>query len=282
MRFLVVALLLFWCRVASAAAVPPSPAGGGHFQIYASGDYAFVAEHDAFDSKNLLKNGFTIELWFYISRPLKALNTATGQPFDKWVMLFKADNYQLTLHPTSAPIVSRGTRGLGGFGPTLRETPSINQWHYVAIIIGKGYVQKAVNTQLWEGQGGFLPLENTDSPLCIGGGLAPLPSTFPGPFLGKPFWMPFTGGFIDEVRISDIVRYPRFENLKGTIKVPPVPFEPDAHTVALWHFDVDGFPGSKWRDASGNGHHLTYHGNYLGVEPVGKLATTWGELKSRR
>ena len=282
MRFLFLAFLLFLCGVVSAAAVPPSPAGGGCFEIYAPGDYAFVADHDDFDLKRLLKNGFTIEMWFYISHPMKALNTATGQPFDKWVMLYKADNYQLSLHPASALIVSRGTRGSGGFGPALRETPSINQWHYVAIIIGKGYVQKVVNTQLREGQGGFLPPKDTDSPLCIGGGLAPLPSTFPGPFLGKPFWVPFTGGFIDEVRISDIVRYPRFENLKGTIKVPLGAFEPDEHTVALWHFDVDDSPGSKWRDASGNGHHLTYHGTSLGVESAGKLATTWGELKLRR
>lgn len=274
MRFLFLAFLFFLCGVASAVAVPPSPAGGGCFEIYAPGDYAFVAEHDDFDSKHLLKNGFTIEMWFYVSRPMSELNTAIAQPFDKWVMLYKADNYQLTLHPTGTPF-SEAPLAPG-------ETPSINQWHYVAIIFGKGYFQRVVNTLLQESQGGFLPPEDTDSPLCIGGGLAPLPSTFPGPFLGKPFWVPFTGGFIDEVRISDIVRYPRFENLKGTIKVPRGAFEPDEHTVALWHFDVDGSPGSKWRDASGNGHHLTYHGTSLGVDPAGKLATTWGELKSRR
>lgn len=129
MRFLFLAFLLFLCGVASAAAVPPSPAGGGCFEIYAPGDYAFVADHDDFDSKRLLKNGFTIEMWFYVSRPMEELNTATGQPFDKWVMLYKADNYQLSLHPTGTPF-SEAPLAPG-------ETPAINQWHYVAIILEK-------------------------------------------------------------------------------------------------------------------------------------------------
>ena len=66
-----------------------------------------------------------------------------------------------------------------------------------------------------------------------------------------------------------------------TIEVPTGRFETDEHTMALWHFDWEGDPGSKWRDASGNGHHLTYTGTYLHVNPHGTLATTWADLRRR-
>jgi len=59
MQMLSFALLSYLCFVVPAAAVPPSPAGGGYFQIYEPGDYAFVADHDDFDAESLIKNGFT-------------------------------------------------------------------------------------------------------------------------------------------------------------------------------------------------------------------------------
>ncbi len=52
-------------------------------------------------------------------------------------------------------------------------------------------------------------------------------------------------GIIDEVRISSVVRY--------TEDFPPAGrFEPDEHTLALYHFDEG--EGGILRDASGNGH----------------------------
>jgi hypothetical protein len=52
-------------------------------------------------------------------------------------------------------------------------------------------------------------------------------------------------GSIDEVRISAISRY------KSNFKVPTAPYEPDAYTVALWHFDEGS--GKNTTDATGNG-----------------------------
>ena len=81
------------------------------------------------------------------------------------------------------------------------------------------------------------------------------------------------------------MRYPKekIENQWGwsdIIVVPEGPFEADKHTVALWHFNFDNRRGgSRFRDASVNGHHLTYHGDYLDVRPHGRLATMWGNLK---
>lgn len=53
----------------------------------------------------------------------------------------------------------------------------------------------------------------------------------------------------------------------------------DEHTIALWHFDFEKLGDSRWSDASGNGHHLRYKGDYLGVQPQNKLTTMWGRLK---
>lgn len=82
-------------------------------------------------------------------------------------------------------------------------------------------------------------------------------------------------GYIDEVRISNVVRYkgPEWEVPKGK-------FEVDAHTISLWHFDEA--PGlSRFTDTSGNGHHLWRSGviDGLAVEAQRKLTTTWGQLK---
>ena len=82
-------------------------------------------------------------------------------------------------------------------------------------------------------------------------------------------------GYIDEVRISNVVRYvgPEWEVPEGKFKV-------DKHTISLWHFDEA--PGlSRFKNASGNGHHLWRSGviGGLAVETQGKLTTTWGQLK---
>ena len=67
MRFIFRFLLLSLCFSAKetfAVEIPPSPAGGGWFQIYAPGDFAFAADHRDFDINlqkkmgSLLKRGF--------------------------------------------------------------------------------------------------------------------------------------------------------------------------------------------------------------------------------
>jgi hypothetical protein len=88
-------------------------------------------------------------------------------------------------------------------------------------------------------------------------------------------------GLTDEVRISKVVRY------TGDFDVPDSAFEPDADTVALYHFDEA--TGTEVRDFSPNGN----NGNLINdavlvpadtpiaaVDAAGKLAITWGKMKS--
>jgi len=61
----------------------------------------------------------------------------------------------------------------------------------------------------------------------------------------------FFDGTIDEVRISDTPRHTKDFT-------PRQRFEPDEHTLALYHFDEG--EGDMLKDSSGNGHHGKIHG----------------------
>ena len=292
MRFLFFLFCFSLCLYAYAGTYPSSPAGDGYFQIYSESDYVFVPDHDDFDV-NLQEKGFTIEMWIYLTRPLKRLDKAAAQGTERWNLIEKKDSYRL-------PFTSDGALFFSFTHPRANDVFLFQdghvrekQWHYIAIMLSNSYVQRVVDTRLWGRKVrdlGVRDIENllafrtSDSPLQIGGGGPSLIGILEGPLKGKPVLSNFTGGLIDEVRISNIVRYPwaqlNKEFWEDTIQMPAGPFEPDRHTVALWHFDFDGSGGSRWRDASGNGHHLTYHGDYLGINPAQKLAVTWGELKT--
>ena len=93
-------------------------------------------------------------------------------------------------------------------------------------------------------------------------------------------WPLALAGRLDEIRVSNIARYQ--EDF-----TPAKRFEPDKHTLALYHFDEANFSGGNGTivyDASGNGHHGTIHGNVKWV-PVDwrdvvqvDSASSWGKL----
>ena len=278
MRYLTLVLLLSVCYVVfSHGNIPPSPAGGGYLTIYALGDYVFVGDHIDFDV-NLQKNGFTVEMWVYLK---SAMTPPVGRaPYDTWTLAYKAGSYGFGLSATGISILQMEMDGGAGMRSNGFDIP-VNRWFYIAFMISEEYTQTVVDHQLKGNiDDDFPTFGNTDSRLRIGGG---------GPksrFGWKVNWDSFSDGLIDEVRISDIVRYPKEKiddvGWNDTIVVPEGSFEVDEHTVALWHFNVDdGRKGSRFRDASGNGHHLTYHGDYLDIQLQGRLTTTWGNLKSQ-
>lgn len=288
MRFLFGLFLWFVCSAVYADTVASSPAGGEYFQIYHPDDYAFVRDHDDFDFNFRKSGAFTIEFWFYMKRPMKPYDKNRVEPSERWYLFNKAGSYSVSIHYNVEHVNFKLGSTIVGSPKPRTELP-LNQWHYIAFTVDV-YRQTVINEHLRgaakEGRTIFIGILDSSSSFRIGGGVSPPIGEIPAePFFGQPFWTPYTGGLIDEIRISNINRYPRKDleqtSWEGTIDVPNGPFEPDEHTVGLWHFDFDGTPDSKWRDASGNGHHLTYNGNYLYVEPSGKLTTTWGKLKER-
>ncbi|MDQ1317294.1 MAG: hypothetical protein QG588_946 [Candidatus Poribacteria bacterium] len=79
-------------------------------------------------------------------------------------------------------------------------------------------------------------------------------------------------GYIDEVRVSDIIRYDPFNG--GSYDIPVGKFQSDEHTIGLWHFDG----GNAFKDESGNDYTL-WKSEILAVQENGKLPITWGKLK---
>jgi hypothetical protein len=70
------------------------------------------------------------------------------------------------------------------------------------------------------------------------------------------------GGWIEEVRLSSVVRYTGSE-----FTLPQEYFQPDEFTRALWHFDE--VPGStSFADFSGNTNRLTGVNGATNTEPV--------------
>ena len=92
-------------------------------------------------------------------------------------------------------------------------------------------------------------------------------------------------GLVDEVRISNAIRYDK------DFDVPRGAFMPDDDTVALYHFDEE--TGRKVKDFSKYGNDgklvnkaklvdIQLSNTLLAVHPKNKLAAIWGEIKTVR
>ena len=266
-------------------AFEPSPAGGGWLEVAKPGGYAFVEDHDDFDAN--LGDKFTIEMWMYLKRPPRSRET--------WVLFHKKGSYLLTLGGRSVrfdgtirPLAEdqmanisyyyMDKTGFTSFGRNYtQETLPLNRWHHFAfvagkhLVLGRGYVL-FINGKRGALGNGIGPLGNIHSPLYIGG------TGIPPPGYEEIRWDRFTGGLIDEVRVSNIARYSIEDEF--VFQPPHGQFSPDENTLALWHFD--GRRAEWLKDASGNEHTLTdVDLAYFHVRSRGKLPTLWGKIKKR-
>ena len=278
---LFLAVLLLILSTAPVFALDPelSPAGGGWLEIVKPGRYVFVEDHDDFDAN--LVDAATIEMWIYLKRAPKFR--------ESWVLFHKEGSYMVTLSghgidpfgklfPLTKDQIATFNSFFGYLGGRDRSARTkakddlpLNQWHHLAFTFGNkgnalylnGWSQNALNIPP-------RPLNDTHFPLYIGG-----TGIFNTRFLAnvKEKRIPFTGGLIDEVRVSDIARH---NNLK--VVIPHGRFKPDRNTLALWHFD--GGRANWLKDASGNGYTLTDVS--FPVEHRGKLPTLWGKIKRQR
>ena len=273
----------------SAKAFPPaSPAGGNYLILDGVDDYA-VLDFKTFGV--LLPKGtdeFTVEAWVYLTTPpdenvyamilsqqveMRAANDSEGWKDIKKRIDWRQGDLFLIIR---AHITVGGRLGGTPFHPVAL---SPNQWHHIA------YQAKGRETvTIINDSAHILPQGTT-----LAHDLAELkhPKDFTLGGFGEKIKMPhgdyFKGAFagcIDEVRISTVARYDVDKNGFA----PRRRFRDDAKTIALWHFDEPSGT-RKFSDASGNAHHLVGKngaktGNTtLAVEPHGKLATTWAQLK---
>jgi len=111
-----------------------------------------------------------------------------------------------------------------------------NEWHHVVGIFDNEANKLAVGYDgeiLWSNEDTTaFNLVNTDSPLYVGSSYS---------VTG------FFNGAIDQLRISDTVRYPS----GSSSYVPVATFTPDEHTRALWYYD-EAAGSTSFSDVSGN------------------------------
>lgn len=216
--------------------------------------YASVSDNPSLDLGTTDGQGFTIEAWFYVP-------DLNGEGLQ--TLIYKQSAYALFInfHTSQADQMFFRLWSLALPAPgyvTLYANPTDLSvgWHHAAAVFdnqpGGGNDAGAVyldGNRMGLGTGlNFDPgIGNSSSQLYIGA------------YAGvNPF-----NGWIDELRLSDIVRYSG-----ASYTVPTAPFAADSNTRALWHFDET--PGSTaFADASANGNTLTgTNGAQTGTPPT--------------
>lgn len=248
---------LFLCISLSVEALPPpSPAGGRMLQLDEQHD--FVGTVRAWYSNEQFEE-LTAEAWIYFEEP--------PEPGTYWSIIGQEGRFGLVVHGD--------TNSLGSWVYAIDADVSVDsgakglpekKWLHVVAMYNAS-AGMGVN-----GVGGNMccpggHMFTSDKHLRIGG-IIPLNPARSG-FAGENLKF---RGYIDEVRISNIIRY---EGPKWI--VPRRKFTVDEHTISLWHFDEAPWSG-QFKDVSGNGYDLWRSGS-LAVEARGKLTTVWGDLK---
>ncbi len=210
----------------------PSPAGGGWLELnpklgQVQTDAPWLPE---------LTGTLTIEAWIYVDEtlPKQVTFSLVGQTdrFSCFMTGIPADENRDNVMDTRIGILSNGTKDPSMVTDT--DHLPIRQWvHYVATI-DRGAAIGSDGLILEGGSDGSeLPVPN-ENRLVLGG--MPTLTKLPAPLLGDK--MRFASGvYIDELRISGVVRY------KGNYDVPTKAFTADTDTIGLYHFDE----GSKQR-----------------------------------
>jgi len=231
------------------------------------GGYAFSEKTEDFSA--FTEEGITAELWLYLTDIPKYRS-------ERWPILEKSEEYSLAIvgknlfngldDPDGTVYMEGKIRNRNGHGFTtwsgiLPEDSPLNNWVHIAFQIkGNVPVSRSIFYNGMRGSIGTLTndhgFSNTINPLLVGG--CPDCESIQG--------------WIGEIRISNGWRYKKGDQIN-----PPMEFQLDEKTIALWHFD-EPFGATSWEDSSGNGHTLFAEGT-TPVEYKSKLVSTWGKLK---
>ena len=205
-----------------------------------------------------LADKLTIEAWIYATALDKNINMITGKA-DTWMHGITQEG---AFYQAAVNAAQWNWQGSGRI--------SLDRWTHVATSFdGRAYLLH-VDGKL---------KDEVEDPGKINTSLSDV-------YIGwLPQWNEAFTGLIDEVRISNIPRYPAANFPRPTTEFE----ERDRNTILLMHFNEGNGPEAK--DASAFEHHGLIDGatweevedapfKPLAVEPdVDKLSTTWGKLK---
>jgi len=214
-------------------------------------DYAQAADHDELDLGDGTEEHLTVEAWINFD----SLNF--GNIIVKYdaYKLYTFENADYNNWPTLAiKVYFASTTYSPGTGWIFNNANLFTGWHHVAGVYNNNldrlyfYMDGIRHTNMDVSVPGIdMFIKNSNKVLRIG-------HTFKG--------------MIDEIRISDKVRYQ-----ESTYIVPSSPFELDDHTRALWHFDEPN-GSNEFHDVAGYDNILTgYNGCTTSVEERDKELT---------
>ncbi|MBT3270706.1 LamG domain-containing protein [Candidatus Poribacteria bacterium] len=209
------------------------------------------------DSLDIAGKAFTMEAWIM----------ATGPQNGDGIIINKEDSYEMALRAGDTFMFALQAGAWDWFGG---GKPTMNEWHHVAVTydgeLSQGWIDGAAAPAPTEAN--TLDMGVQASPFQVGRRVC----CGTTPFLGV----------IDEVRVSDIVRYTK------DFDVQTREFETDANTRVLWHFNEGS--GIDIADDSGNGNNGELEGGpqWTAGAPIGaaaidardRLAVTWSALKT--
>ncbi|MDE0483931.1 MAG: hypothetical protein OXI67_15220 [Candidatus Poribacteria bacterium] len=252
-------LLLTLISLSVQAVPPPSPQEGRMLRLDETHNY--VGTVDSWFPDEQFEE-LTVEAWVYFEEP--------PGPSKFWTIIGQEGRFNLVIAGSKGVLGSwaaHNDRGQDASITVQTKPLPIKQWvHVVGMYNAKAGMGINGNGGIWCCPGGHLV--NSDNPLRIGGIVVPQDQKAPR-FVGENVKF---RGYIDEVRISSILRYP-----DRNWKIPERKFRVDEHTISLWHFDEAPWLG-RFKDESENGYDL-WRGDSMSVEAQGKLTTKWGELK---
>jgi hypothetical protein len=217
-------------------------------------DSAIAPDSDTLD---MAGKAFTMEAWI----------KATGPQLGDGIIINKEDNYEMALRAGDVLMFALQAGAWDWFGG---GKPTMNEWHHVAVTydgtLTQGWIDGVAAPDPTEANGADLAPQ--DSPFQVGRRVC----CGTTPFLG----------IIDEVRVSDVVRYTDDFDLQKR------EFETDANTRVLWHFNEGS--GIDIADDSGNDNDGELEGGPQWTEgaPIGaadvdlrgKVALRWGAIKA--
>ena len=234
----------------------PSPAGGDWLELnpklgQLQTDAPWLPE---------LTGTLTIEAWIYVDEtlPKQVTYSLVGQTdrFSCFMTGMPVDEDRDNVMDTRLGILSNGTKEPSMV--TQTESLPIRQWvHYVATIDRGAAIGNDGLILPGGGDGSELPVPN-ENRLVLGG--MPTLTNLPAPLGDK---MRFAAGvYIDELRISSVVRY------KGNYDVPTHAFTADTDTIGLYHFDE----ASKQRYEDSSNSQIPLIRSEIDLELLAKIA----------
>ncbi len=208
-----------------------SPAGGGWLELDPKLPL-LQSESSWFPG---IHGSLMLEAWIYIDeppRPQTAFSVVGQTDRFNWAIIGSSKDRNIDrAREVQGAILTQES------GMVSASLPMKRWIHYVAIIDGgvavgcDGFIT---------GWGSGNPIVSVKNPLILGG----IPILKESWFPRKEKTLPASGIYIDELRISSIVRY------KGDYTVPTKAFTPDANTLGLYHFDEESESPKHYEDAS--------------------------------